>query len=528
MKKIMFFYFTVLPLIVFSQKKYFKEAIENNRQESNFYKVSIDNGKVLKQSDVEEYAKENNYIIKNFQYQDVNRFGDSFRGVKSFEFLPVSEIDAYVYEKYVPVYYHSSLSLNEFELKPKGHGYILNPKTGNFEYLEVFWTGNFDSNLISGSGTGLIKNNNEQFLFYGTFKNGKLLDKIKSFNYTYSKNNFENGLSKENDVQITNFSDNVGFYKKLGSYGIINDSFEYITNPIYSLIISNFKNEKAVVVYNGKETIIDTKGKFIDYTENQKNLDAEQKRKEVEEARRREYFKPQIDAYNNLAYEFSKMYMTNISPNTGRNNNYKFNSDNYYDEIREVTLYWTAGVCQYCVREPFEVYGKINVKTGEFNQVSNNEAVDRAGIIYSGLNVVKSLAVGALSLMSYGSDNSFSSNSSGNSSNYQILYGKNINIIKKDGDNYGHFDAYIRDHQGSSVGNYSELLFNKDGKLIRENTDNYKNSEMKADSYDFPVTLVIGYNLDTGTIFRSSSEGKYCKIIFYNSGYYEIDIENLD
>lgn len=406
----------------FSQKKYFKEALEKARERQAFYKVVVDNGTVVKELDIKEYSQKNLYVIKNITYQNVNRFGDSYNGVKSFEFLPNTEIDAYVFEKFVSESI-TSKSFDEIITNKKGYGYILNTKTNRFEDLQIQWSGDIKNNLLHGSGVGFFKNDYGQNSFYGDFQSGKPVGKIKFISYEYSNDNFENGNKKEENIEILSIKEGIGFYKKNNAFGIIDQTYLFVTDPKYSQIISDFHNMLAVVIYNDKEIIIDTKGKFIEYTSKQKMLDEQFRKKKEEEDRILAFFKPQIDAYNKMGYEFAKMHMSNISPNTGTNPGFTFKADDFKNESRDVTLYWSAAICGLCPREQFEVYGTINVRTGAFVMTDANSAVTSAGYISKGLTKLGEFAVSALSNLSdsnssYSSypssdDNSSSSNSDG-------------------------------------------------------------------------------------------------------------------
>ncbi|OXA73573.1 hypothetical protein B0A58_11660 [Flavobacterium branchiophilum NBRC 15030 = ATCC 35035] len=91
-----------------------------------------------------------------------------------------------------------------------------------------------------------------------------------------------------------------------------------------------------------------------------------------------ENYRNQIELYNKLAQEFVVKYKNEISPNTGKDEKFAFHPDDYDLDEREVTLGWLAGTCRICPKEPFLIYGKINIKTMTFNWEKNNAAVSNA------------------------------------------------------------------------------------------------------------------------------------------------------
>lgn len=112
-------------------------------------------------------------------------------------------------------------------------------------------------------------------------------------------------------------------------------------------------------------------------------------------------------------------------------------------------------------------------------------------------------------------------------SDYQVVYGKKVGVLRTSDQNY--FSAEIWDNN-QVVENYSELLFNNKGELLKENKEHSKNDEMKTftGEHAYPLTLIIGYGLDKGTILKKDIVGRHCKIIFYKPGHYKIDIEDLE
>ncbi len=67
MKKIMVFFLVITSLFGFSQKKYFKEALEKARERQAFYKVVVDNGTVVKELDIKKYAQKTFISLKTLR-----------------------------------------------------------------------------------------------------------------------------------------------------------------------------------------------------------------------------------------------------------------------------------------------------------------------------------------------------------------------------------------------------------------------------------------------------------------------------
>ena len=367
--------FILISFCSFGQKKYFKEAIEKGRSTNEFYFCNLGDGKVVTERDINDYANKNNIIIKNMTFQQVNRFGDSFTGVNTFRFLPFTEIPNYVFSRYIDNT-STIITLENIKKYNRGFGNIYNPKTNSFTYQEVYWSNEVLSSNLQGKGIGFYinENQNEMLFFKGTFDKGILIGEGNFKQYVYNNNfDFENGSLIENGILIGNFKNDFAIFKSNNKYGFIDSKFNFITQVKYNSIEKEFENGRAFVTLNNEKIIIDEKGNFVDYTQEQKETFELIRRLKEQEERKLAYYKPQIEAYNRVANELSYKYMKQISPNTGKNNSYKFLYNDYEHNVREVTISWIAK--QYALADNYhnlQVTGKIYLEEGRFEQISEN------------------------------------------------------------------------------------------------------------------------------------------------------------
>ena len=94
--------FFLCVTISHAQKKLFQEAINAGRQPTMFYVMVNDKNKMIRLDDIQEFAKENGYILGEHTNKDVNRFGDIDQSVATIEFLPVDEYESYIFANLFP------------------------------------------------------------------------------------------------------------------------------------------------------------------------------------------------------------------------------------------------------------------------------------------------------------------------------------------------------------------------------------------------------------------------------------------
>lgn len=163
-----------------------------------------------------------------------------------------------------------------FDELQRGEGYVydLNLDADHIEYVhDIMWSGKIVDGKISGPGTGIVK----------------IDDKFVYFNSDNYVNGFPSGkiafrtLNQKYDAELGPLNDGIAYVKNDDAYGFINGEGRIIVRPQYPEIISPFQNGKASVRDKEKgEIIIDRNGNFVDLTENQRNMNAENARKEEE------------------------------------------------------------------------------------------------------------------------------------------------------------------------------------------------------------------------------------------------------
>lgn len=330
---------------LFSQRKYqklFDKSIKAGRSYNSFYKVNIKKNKVVPNEKITQYA--NKYVIRNIKTQNVNRFGDSFDGVESFEFIPKDEINSFIYDNFLkPKLGYQSIDFKKIVSKPTGALYFFNPGESKFYNPSSFhWTGEISNNTIQGKGNGLyIYEKKKQALLAvkGNFVGGTLQGKGTFFFYRYRKvEDFDKGTLKSETINIGEFNDGAAMLTINGKNGFVDKKMNIIIPPKYSKVLEGFNNGKAVVLNNKREEIIiDKSGGFVAYTEKQEQIfekrrreEAERKRIAVEKEKRkiREEYSRIIDSedevklftfysrYKNSKYEFARDY-SDIAYNRG-------------------------------------------------------------------------------------------------------------------------------------------------------------------------------------------------------------------
>ncbi|MCZ2393096.1 MAG: hypothetical protein LC105_04460 [Chitinophagales bacterium] len=300
------------------QSSYFKNAIKNGRSPDALYKVSIPNGKAVREENIRFFGPE--YVIQNMNFHRVASFGDICeKCVQSFEFLPNEEIYEYLYEAKIKKSFieNTAISYKNLIAKPMGKGYIQFTEGSFFTDETVYWGGDLVNGKLNGTGVGMITRI-ESFLagkpnsttkvpgytiivFRGTFLNGipdgnfkhytlrlKITDGgIKNINSNLVESKGQYSLTGNNEGIATLYSEGKYYLIDRGTMRTINNS----KDNSFKSVTEVFKNGKAIVVNNiNEEIIINKSGVFVDYSPKQKQdfelARLEKERKEREEAER--------------------------------------------------------------------------------------------------------------------------------------------------------------------------------------------------------------------------------------------------
>lgn len=248
--------------------------------------------------------------------------------------------------------------------------------------------------------------------------------RVKDYSfYSIEEDSWFKTLSKENKLEILKYLDNIFdanmYLKRFKNGKYINETNE-ILQSIYvnsKELYDNFQNKYAFQNYIKLFPKSPYKYEFeikLDNIVQRESIVNERMKKEQlilenEKERILKLYQPQIEAFNKLASSYAYSYMKKLSPNTGRNASFQFNTDDFQNNIREVTLRWEAkftssGVVEYLGNmaglsnpyEEYEIYGSINVNEGSFTIHSQNSWVSTLEEFNSIVNVSKEYAMYAI------------------------------------------------------------------------------------------------------------------------------------
>ena len=202
------------------------------------------------------------------------------------------------YNEFLPIHTYANLKEDNDKLfcdlkEAKAHVFLIHDKTkmGNCE--KAMWSGDIVDGYANGEGTGLANVNGHWVYFRGQYNKGvprsditvKELDG-KKLMMTVAK-----VLPTKNNTRFVQFGDN---------YGILADNGDYLVAPRYSAIKETYADGTTLVQDTEKgEIVIDSKGNFVRFTDNQIALNKEQERKDAiakaehEEAARQEKLRQQ-------------------------------------------------------------------------------------------------------------------------------------------------------------------------------------------------------------------------------------------
>ncbi len=281
-------YFLIfLSISTSGQKKYFESAIKNGRSAYSFYNVIIPSDKAVDQNDIIKYASEKNYLVRDITTQVVNRFGDKYTGVKTFTFLPVSEIPQFIFDV---KFSSESSSYKDLVTKNKSNVYFWTGTNMFKPYSGFYWSGSSSDGYPQGSGMGFYYNegNKTAIFFKGNFNKGILQGYGSFATYQYADvNNFDKGFLVVNSLHLSpTYNDDMAVLTVDGKKGFVSSDMKNGFYPKYTSVLQEFSNGKAVVLNDkNEEIVINKSGNFVAYTDKQNQI-FERKRLEDEERQR--------------------------------------------------------------------------------------------------------------------------------------------------------------------------------------------------------------------------------------------------
>lgn len=297
MKAIMLFVLLIFCSLGQAQERFFERTIKKGRETGGLYKVEIKDGSVVKRSILTKYANE--YILRNIETQVVNRFGDKYEGVKSFEFLPIGEIFQYVYDnRLTPELSNYQSNFREAITKGKKASlYFFDVQNNTFNlYKDFYWNGEVTNGFVNGNGVGIYYNeyNNIAFGVKGNFSKGILNGNGTFVSYRFNGIDlFDSGKIITQVITLGEFKEGMAILTIDDKKGFVDEGMLIKINPQFRNVLQSFTQGRAVVLNeNNEEIFIDKGGSFIDYTPRQNQIFEEQKK--AEEARQRAVIENEI------------------------------------------------------------------------------------------------------------------------------------------------------------------------------------------------------------------------------------------
>lgn len=276
-----------------AQDKLFKEALSAGAGPDGFYTINNTSNR-YSIDDFKKVANKNNYLLDpNYGKKDVNRFGDISTLITTVRFIPESEYTSYIYyvlsqgggisfnnlkyydNVYVFPYYYNT--------KDKTHYYF-------YEYNDVYWSGGFNGNMITGRGSGLAYNDKWYVAFTGTFYNGYPSGRVTFRWLPTSK--LKNVIINNSDILTMpsvsgSFHDDMAWFEVNGVYGFVDAASRIIIKPQYKQVVDDFLDNPSGVNYavihhtDGYDWKMNRSGTLFAYSDaQQKKFDDEAAAKE--------------------------------------------------------------------------------------------------------------------------------------------------------------------------------------------------------------------------------------------------------
>lgn len=414
--------------------------------------------------------------------------------MKTFTFLPVSEIPQFIFDV---KFSSESSSYKDLVTKNKSNVYFWTGTNMFKPYSGFYWSGSSSDGYAQDEGIGFYfsENNKLAIFFKGNFNKGVLQGNGLFTTYQYSDiGNFDKGSLSGTDVHLSStYNDDMAVLTVNGKKGFVSRDMKDGFYPKYSTVIQGFSNGKAVVLNDkNEEIVINKSGNFVAYTDKQnqiferKRLEDEERQRIAEQKRiieeeRLAYYKPQIEAFNNLANKYANYYKSEINQNTGRNPNYTFLSDDYDKEEREVDLTWTGASCGLCPIQSYLIRGRINVSTGEFSWDTNNNAVNETTALNQLGRSAKNFIADAFASLPP------PSSSSNDSSLGKIFQSTNCRVYLNDTGYAG-----VKDNSDSKTETYFSSFTTKNGHS-KEFKSGYDDNTVYFSKYEYPINVYVRF-----------------------------------
>ena len=278
---------SLLCVVCHAQKKLFDLAFAAGRNPTSFYVIQNTKNKKLKLEKLVEYAQKNGYIVGNYTEKETGRSGNSKKTISTFEFLPLSEFESYIFSN---IFSNSALDLSMCQNQGTAYYFTGWDNNSPFGLLQdIKWSGKVDNGKIEGNGVGYFnEGNGKMFFIEGSFEHGFPTGETKTTTYEVGEkcSLFKKENVSTKSISIGKMYDGMAMIQRNGLYGFVDKEGKLAIAPKYPKVIQQFKNGQAIVVINDKESIINKGGAFVDFTDRQKQIDAQLAKEEFERWRK--------------------------------------------------------------------------------------------------------------------------------------------------------------------------------------------------------------------------------------------------
>ena len=241
----------------FSQAKIFKKVMAEERPYRGFYVFVNKKDKMVRLSDLVTYCKKMGWIVGESTEKNITRFGDVDKTVATFEFLPMTEYQNYVFDNLMAHY-------KATDLKTQGSAFFY---SGNKDDMlakkdNVYWSGTATNGKISGTGEGVYVEGSNYYSFNGTFQEGLPIGKLTLRKYTPSSKSY---YFSKGSLQNFNYTSGILSEGMLSvqfgnQYGFVDTNGRTVVKPIYSEV-KPFSGGTAIVTSENIRMKIDKTGK---------------------------------------------------------------------------------------------------------------------------------------------------------------------------------------------------------------------------------------------------------------------------
>lgn len=279
----------LLAVSASAQEKLFKSALQKGRNPDSFYVIENTNVKYTF-GDFRTVAQKNGYLLDpTYTTQQVSRFGDVATVISVVRFLPESEYLSYIQANVARGWSGIGLST----MKQDGDAFLYyyphwDKKKDSYFYQfhNVYWSGEWDNHLISGSGEGFAYDGMWYVAFKGSFHKGYPTGKAT---FRWVKRNdiklmYTAGKEKEMASNSSKFHDDMAWFSVGDKYGFIDAAKQNIVAPTFKTIVAEFKdnvssdaNYALIKHTDGYEWKMNRAGELYAYSDAQQKIFDEEK-----------------------------------------------------------------------------------------------------------------------------------------------------------------------------------------------------------------------------------------------------------